>query len=114
HREAATPLQSEYILRSRARAARTRRIVFSAVVAALVIALALAAFAFLQRDEALSAQHAARARQSQALAGEAIATLDADSPRALGLASEAAEAAETAEAEDALRVTLANLPLRRT
>jgi len=114
HKEAATPLQSEYILASRVRAARTRRIVLAAVLTALLLALGLAAFAFLQRDEAISSQHAAHVKQSQALAGEAIAAVDADSPRALRLAVEAADAAPTAEAEDALRVTLANFRLRRT
>jgi WD40 repeat protein len=111
HKEAATLLQSEYILTSRANAARTRRIVFGAVIAALLIALALAAFAFLQRNEAITQQHVAVTREREArsalLASDAADHVDSHLDVALLLGLSAVDAgpnpeSPSAQAEDSM------------
>jgi len=67
-----TALQTEYILASRKASVRTQRTWRGALSAGLVIALALAAVAFVQRN---TAQTQARIAQSRALAAEATSDL---------------------------------------
>ena len=80
----------------------------AAGLATIAVAIAiLAVFAWQARGDA-------REGQSQALAGQAMASLDSDAPQALRFAVEAAETAPTSEAEAALRRTLATSLPRMT
>ncbi len=67
HRETATPLHGEYIAASRRSARRRQRIVLVAVLIALMVTAVLAAFAWLQRNEAIEQRDQAFSRE---LAGE--------------------------------------------
>jgi WD40 repeat protein len=97
--------------RQKHRRERRRFAILAGVAAALAaIAVVIAILAIL----AWHARHEARVGQSQALAGEAIASLDRDAPGALRLAVEAAETSPTSQAESALRRTLASFLLRKT
>jgi WD40 repeat protein len=108
HKEAATPLQAEYVVASRRAAIQTQRVVLGAVVAALAISLALAAFAFLQRSTAISNEHVARSRELAARASLALTTNPAES---LALSARAVHERHTAEARDALREAVARAPI---
>ena len=69
HREQPTNEQREYIAASRHAAVRRQRVLVSSLTTALVIAIALAVFALIQRDTAIHETHLARSqlRSTQAL-----------------------------------------------
>ena len=108
HSPAPTPLQADYVRASRqAQVSRLRR-TRSVVSVALVIAVALAAFALVQRSEAVSKT---RTAQSQTLASDATANLTPNPELSVMLALEALQIDHTPQAEAALRRAL---PLVRT
>jgi WD40 repeat protein len=100
---APTELQGEYVIASRGAASRRQRLTISAVSAALLVAIGLAVFAFLQRQTAIDQREAA---SSRALAANAFLNLSTDPELSLLLGLEAADAKPTREAEDALRTAL--------
>ncbi len=107
----ATPAQARYVQASRSAATRRQRGAIAAVAAALVVSLALSAFALVQRGEAR--EQAAHSR-SRELAASAMGQLAVDPERSLVLATEAMASAQTAEAVDALRRSLETSRVRRT
>jgi WD40 repeat protein len=104
-----TALQTEYILASRKDAARTQRTWRAALSAGLVVALALAAVAFVQRNQARSE---ARQADSRALAAEATADLSGDPEQSLELALSSMQIEPNGPGEQALRLALAQDRLR--
>jgi WD40 repeat protein len=104
HEEAPTAAQVAYVVASRRATVRRQRITLGAVAAALVVTLALAAVALVQRHEAVRQAHTAQSRE---LAAAAIAQLDADPALSLLLARESARIAPTAQATAALRRAIA-------
>jgi WD40 repeat protein len=104
-----TALQTEYILASRKASVRAQRTWRSALSAGLVIALALAAVAFVQRN---TARTQARIAQSRALAAEANLNLSSDPGQSLRLALNAAQLNAPGPAEQALRLAMAHDRLR--
>ena len=62
-----TALQSEYIFASRQLATKTQRVIIGATITALVIAIGLAAYAFVQKNKAVRNAHEAEARALAAL-----------------------------------------------
>jgi hypothetical protein len=68
-----TALQSQYILASRQLATKTQRIVIGAVAVALVVAVALAIFALVERNDALRNAAEATRQRNTALTSEAEA-----------------------------------------
>jgi WD40 repeat protein len=111
HREAATPLQAEYIIASRRAAARRQRFLLTGVVLALAVAIALGVLALFQRNDAVREAEISRSRE---LAASAVAQLDADPELSVLLAREALRVRETRQAEDALRRSLRASHLRLT
>ena len=103
HAETATSLQSEYVVASRRGASRVQRIVFAAVLAALAVALALATFAFLQRN---TARDQSRAALAQALAAQSVVDRDTEPDRALLLAVQANRIHRTPRSERTLLAAL--------
>lgn len=103
HTERATPDQASYIIASRHATARRQRITSIAVLAALVVAIVLAAYALIQRG---AAEERARVASSRELAARALAVLTRDPELAVLLAAEGARKRSTDEAEDALRRAL--------
>lgn len=110
HAETATPEQADYIVRSRRAASRRHRITLSAVATALVIALALAALAWWQRQQAVEQ---ARLATSRELAASSLTMRERDPELSVLLAAEASRTAPTDQAEDALRQALLQWPARR-
>jgi WD40 repeat protein len=98
-----TRLQTEFILASRRGANRIQRLWTAALALGLVIALALAVYAFVQRRHA---DQRAREASSRALAATAVDQEQNNQELALLLAARANEVSHTAEAESALRETL--------
>ncbi len=98
-----TVLHTEYILASRRAATRGQRIWTGALAAGLIVALALAAFALLQRNRAENEAHDSRSRE---LAASALLGLATDPERSLLLSVEAERTAGTPEAEQAIRQSL--------
>lgn len=98
-----TRLQTEFILASRRGANRIQRLWTAALALGLVIALALAAYAFVQRRHA---DQRAREASSRALAATAVDQEQNNQELALLLAVHANEVSHTAESESALRETL--------
>jgi WD40 repeat protein len=98
HREAATPLQADYVVASRRGATRTQRMVLGGVLVALAVALALAVVAFLQRSSAIANE---RTAVSRGLAVQARALMASDLQLASLLALEAWRVRPTADARDA-------------
>ena len=97
--------------RQRRRRERRRFAALAGVAAGMaVIAVAIGILAVI----AWQARGDAREGQSQALAGQAVASLDRDAPQALRFAVEAADTAATPGAEAALRRTLASVLPRLT
>ena len=84
-----TALQSEYILASRQSATKTQRIIIVAVAAALVVAVGLAIYAFVQKSTAQRNARESKARELAALATEALAE---DPERSILLSMEAVKA----------------------
>ena len=111
HREAATPLQADYVVASRQAATRRQRITLGAVLLALAVAVTLAVAALLQRNVAVANEQTARSRE---LAARSTGALESDPELAVLLAVEAARARRTTEAEDALRAALDADFLRHT
>ena len=104
-----TALQTEYILASRKNAVRTQRTWRAALSAGLVVALLLAAVAFVQRNDARSA---ARQADSRAQAAEATADLSSDPEQSLKLALSSMQIEPNGPGEQALRLALAHDRLR--
>jgi WD40 repeat protein len=104
-----TPLQTEYILASQKGAARTQRAWVAALAVGLAVALGLAVFAFVQRQQA---RNEARVADSRALAAEATAGLSADPEHSLSLALRSAKIDPNNTAEQALRLALAQERVR--
>ena len=104
-----TPLQTEYILASRKAAVRTQRTWRLALSAGLVVALVLAAVAFVQRN---NAQAEARIAQSHADAAEATADLSSNPTQSVSLGLSATKINQNASADQALRLALAQDRLR--
>ncbi len=104
-----TTLQAEYVLASRKSATRAQRTWRAALSTGLVIALALAGLAFVQRNDARTE---ARLAQSHALAAEAISNLPENPGRGLRLALSAARIDPGGPAQQALRLALAQDRLR--
>jgi len=101
---APTALQTEYILASRKAATRTQRTWRTALSVGLAISLGIAAFAFVQRNQA---QHEARVAESHALATEAEKVVTTDPVAAARLATAAWRIAPTPSARDSLLQVLA-------
>lgn len=105
-----TPLQTEYLLVSRAAATRRQRITIGAVAAALAVSVVLAVVALVQRNEATQqrdeAIRQAQLARSRELAAAAIAAVEADPWKALEMGVDAAETSPTPESTDALRAAL--------
>jgi WD40 repeat protein len=104
-----TALQGEYVLASRKATVRTQRTWRAALSAGLVISLALAGLAFVQRN---AARQEARIAQSHALAAEATADLSGHPDRSLSLALNATRIDPSESAQQALRLALAQDRLR--
>ena len=104
-----TALQTEYILASRKASVRTQRTWRGALSAGLVIALALAAVAFVQRN---TAQTQARIAQSRALAAEATSDLSGHPEQSVRLALNATQLNAAGSAEQSLRLAMAQDRLR--
>jgi WD40 repeat protein len=104
-----TAEQNAYILASRKAATRTQRTWQVALSAGLVISLALAAIAFIQRNQA---QTQAQLANSRALAAEAIAELSSNPAQSLKLALDATKINPGPQAEQALRLAMAQDRLR--
>lgn len=104
-----TALQTEYILASRKAAVRTQRTWRLALSAGLVVALVLAAVAFVQRN---NAQAEARIAQSHADAAEATAVLSSNPTQSVSLGLSATMINQNASADQALRLALAQDRLR--
>jgi hypothetical protein len=104
-----TRLQGEYILASRRAATRRQRLTLTATGTALVVAIGLAIFALIQRNEAISQRDQALSRS---LAASARDNLRTDPELSTLLALEAVRTRETPEAEASLRQALGNWPLR--
>jgi WD40 repeat protein len=111
HREHPTAEQVEYIVASRQAAARRQRVTIGAVTLALVVAIALAVVALLQRNLALDRERVAKSRE---LAASALAVLPNDPELSVLLAAEGARRKPTAEAEDSLRRAMADSWVRAT
>jgi len=110
HREAPTREQAEYIARSRQAAGRRLRVLVGALASGLAIAIALAVFALIQRQDAINNQHVS---QSQADAAKSTAALGFDALQAVRLALQAVAAKPTAGAVLALRQAVGADQLRR-
>jgi len=106
---APTALQREYLLAGRTASARRQRILVGVSLTGLAIALALAGFALLSRNQAVSAKANA---QSRALAAESANQLSVDGERSVILAVEAERVQRTPEATYALRRAIDLSPVR--
>ena len=98
-----TRLHTEYVIASRQAAIRGQRITMGALGAGLVIALALAVFAFIQRHQA---QEQARVARSRELAASALLQEQTNPELSLALAVQAGRTAPTDEAATAIREAL--------
>lgn len=111
HREAATPLQTEYILASRNAASRRQRTLLGGVSLALAVAIGLGVLALLQRNDAIDQSQISRSRE---LAAGAVSQLPSDPEVSLLLARKAVEERNTPQAESALLRALRESHLRLT
>jgi WD40 repeat protein len=109
HEESATPEQAEYIVRSREAANRRQRATFGAVLVGLMVAIGLAIFALIQRNQAIEQ---ARIATSRELAATSLGLVGRDPELAVLLAREASAEKPTQQAEDALRRSLLRWPER--
>jgi WD40 repeat protein len=98
-----TRLHTEYIVASRRAATRGQRLRFAALSVALVVALVLAGFALVQRNDA---RHQAKVARSRELAATALLGLSTNPERSLLLGVEAGRTSDTPEAADAVREAL--------
>lgn len=99
----ATPLHYEFILAGRQVAARKQRTFVVVVTLASAFAVALAAIAYVQRNEAVEQR---RVAVSRLLASEALGELDRRLDRSLLLAAAAYEVKDTPEARNSVLVAL--------
>ena len=106
-----TELQKEYLLASRRASARRQRIILGSVSLALVVSVSLGIVALLQRN---AANDRARIARSQALAAQAVESLDTAPVRALRDAVEAMDMKRTSEARVALRRAILANPIEYT
>jgi WD40 repeat protein len=104
------PLQREYLLASRAAAARRQRMLVGVSTAVALVSLGLLVFALISRGQAVSEKVAARA---QALAAESQAQLPNDPEISLILGMRAVREQATPESMFALRAALDATPLER-
>ncbi len=104
-----TQLQREYILASRQAATRRQRTVIGAVSGALVIAVALAIVALVQRSTAVHERNVAYARQLDA---DALNSYSTDPELSLLLATKATEVQSNPQTVTALRAALAQSNVR--
>lgn len=104
-----TPGQLEYVLASQQEQGRRQRRLVAGAVAGCAIAIALAAFAVIQRQEAVSQ---ARTARSQSLAANSLVALPTDPAEGLRLASKGVAVQPTDAAVDALREALVRTRLR--
>jgi WD40 repeat protein len=104
-------LQNEYFDASRQATTRRLRRTRAAVSVALVVAIGLAAFALIQRQQAITQQHNATSGE---LSAESVLQLQNDPQLSLLLAADAAHVAPTAAALDALRRAIPANHLLRT
>jgi WD40 repeat protein len=111
HREAPTRAHGEYIARSRQAAGRRLYLLIGTLSAGLLVALGLAVFALVQRQNAIHQTHAA---QSRALAASSLLALGDDPELSLLLARGAVREQNTPQAREALRSALATSHVRRT
>lgn len=106
-----TAAQTAYIVASRKAAVRTQRTWQAALSAGLAVAIALAAVAFLQRNQA---QHEAQVANSRASAEAAIAGLASDPEGSVKEALSATQTNASPQTEQALRLAIAGDRLRMT
>ena len=106
-----TDLQREYVAAGRRAAERRQRQLLGGVSVALVVAIGLAIFALVQRNDAI---HQKKQALSRELAANAALTEPIDPELSLLLAIRAARTTPTAEAASALRRALVLFPLRAT
>ena len=99
HREAPTAEQAEYIVASRGASTRQQRTVLAAVTLALGVAVGLAVFALIQRNNAIEQTQRS---QSQLLARSSVDRRGDDWELASLLALEAYRTSPTADARDAI------------
>ena len=113
-----TAQQSTFVLTSRRASTRRQRRVRALISVALVIAIALSAFALVQRGVAVANQQLAEANlksaQSGELAAEARAVLSSDPELSTMLALRALQIGYTSQAQDVLRAVLPQLQILRT
>ena len=98
-----TPLQTEFIVTGRRAETRRLRILLAAALVAVLVSAGLAAFALVQRSEAIAQRDRAQSRQ---LAAASVSQLAIDPELSLLLGLEAFDKDETPEAEQALRRAL--------
>ena len=101
-----TELQREFVLESRRAAGRRQRVTLGAVGAGMIVAIVLAIFAFIQRNEANDQK---RQAQSQALSARAEAVAPANPILSAQLAREAVGTAATPDAVSSLRAAVTRL-----
>ena len=106
-----TPEQRRFVAASRAASTRRQRRLVGVVSAALVAALVLSVFAFVQRSDAIAQRDAAA---TQALASQSLADVGTDPAGALDKAVRAAERETTPEVERALRTSVLASHLQST
>ena len=106
-----TATRTAYIVASRKGRVRTQRTWQAALGAGLAIAIALAAVAFLQRNQA---QHEAQVANSRADAEQAIAGLSSDPEQSVTEALKATQVNASTQTEQALRLAIADDRLRMT
>jgi WD40 repeat protein len=97
------PLHTEYIIASRRAATRSQRFRTAALSAGLVVALILALYALIQRNQS---EDRAREARSRELAARALLTRGTDPEAGLLFAVDAARVEQTPEAERAVREIL--------
>jgi WD40 repeat protein len=106
-----TPLQTEFIVAGRRSETRRLRIFLAAALAAVLVSAALAAFALVQRSEAIAQRDRAQSRQ---LAASSVSQLGIDPELSLLLGLEGVDKDRTPEAEQALRRALEESHVTRT
>ena len=103
-----TPLQSRFVLSSRAATTRRQRGLVGAVAAALIVSLGLSAIALVQRGHAIENERTAESQtqiaNSRALASEALLNMDERLDVGMLLALESYRLSPTPQAMDAVHV----------
>jgi TIR domain len=104
-----TSMQTEYIIASRKAKTQQQRLILGATMFALAVAIALAAVAWFQRNEARNQAQIALARQ---LAAQSELLRNQDLQRSVLLAAESMRRFPSIEADLALRASVSLLPRR--